>query len=84
MDKTTKRKIMNAISQMNLNDEDVHIFIRNLAQQQLYKSPRTYLQFCTDCAIFYTSSIYTMSRWKGEVESYHQWSEDFVNKAEAV
>ncbi|AGG57780.1 hypothetical protein VPBG_00007 [Vibrio phage helene 12B3] len=84
MNKQVKRQVMNAISQMNLSDEGVQGFIRNLVQKQQYKTSRPRKQFCTDCAIFYTSSVYTMARWRVESEEdyYYKWSEKFIEECE--
>lgn len=81
MDKEDKRKVMASISQMDLSEEQVLCFIKNLAQSMTYKSPEAFESFCVDCGIFYTSSMFTMLKHKDKsVDEYGIWSEEFIDK----
>lgn len=84
MKKEDKRKIMDAIADSDISDEKVLRFIKILAQNQLFKSPRAFENFCVDLAIFYTSSIFVLSRKMNEnltTDEIHSWSEKFIESA---
>ncbi|CAM0109690.1 hypothetical protein VPH166E361_0113 [Vibrio phage 166E36-1] len=82
MDKKTKRSIMNCLGYLKLPDTQALQFIKNLADNQMFKSPRAYEAFCTDCGIFYTSSVYVISYKMKALsdDEYHSWSEEFIEK----
>lgn len=84
MNKQDKRKVMFALSEMKLTDDDALKFIYKLAQGQLYKSPVAFNQFCTDCAIFYTSSPRILMDKFNEMtnDEVQQWENQFIERAE--
>ena len=87
MNKQDKRNVMSSLSQMDLSEEQVLTFIKNLAQSQMFKSPHPYTNFCVDCGIFYTNNLFTMSRLLGKAmdeDEYLSWSESFIEKCEEL
>lgn len=72
---------MNSVAQMKLDDEQVLMFIKNLGQKQMYKCPNAFEQFCVDCGIFYTNSIFVLNKFSTDSpEDYDVWREGFVEK----
>lgn len=76
------RELMHDLAKQKLNDKEARESIYNLAQEQLYKSPQAFEQFCTNCAIFYTASPYILSHKMKSMsnEELSKWPEDFVEQ----
>ena len=83
MNKTDKRSVMNTLGQINVSDEQALSFIKNLAQNEMFKSPRAFEAFCVDCAIFYTASMFVMSEKIKQGmggKDISQWEDSFIEK----
>lgn len=75
---------MYALADMGLSDANALKFIYKLGQAQLYKSPTAFIQFCVDCAIFYTSSPNILMEKLNEMtdDEVVKWKEEFITMAE--
>ena len=81
MNKKDKRSVMSALGEMKLSAEGTQKFIIKLAQNQMFKSPRAFENFCVDCAIFYISNKFVLMRLiKSGLadEEMLKWADDFI------
>jgi len=83
MNKQEIRSIMSTVADMDMSEDDVIKFIVHLAQNQMYKPFQAFKNFCTNCAIYYTSSpkIITRKIKLGLTDDeIYQWEQDFIEK----
>ena len=75
MNKQEQRKVMSTLAFSKVTDLQALTFIKNFAQEQMYKSSKSFETFCTNCGIFYTSHPTMMLLHK---DDYNEWSEGFI------
>lgn len=86
MNKKDMRNIMESLAEAGIQDEQVLRTIKVLAERQGYKKVEAYNDFCINCAIYYTSSMFAMTsaykrgldmcKWSdGIMDTIYGWSE---------
>jgi len=84
MKNKVKRSIMGSLSRLDLTDDQVILFIKDLADNQQYKVESAYEKFCIDCAIHYTSSMFVAFRKMKQGIDVSKWENDLITRAETL
>ncbi len=82
MKNSVKRGIMNSLARLDLTDDEVILFIKELADNQDYKVESAYENFCVNCAIHYTSSMFVMMRKMKLKIDVSKWENGLIERAE--
>lgn len=87
MNKNDMRNVMNSLAEVGIADDVVLKVIKSLADNQRYKVSTAYDEFCINCGIYYTGSMFAMwrvhksgldmSEWSdGIMETIYGWSDN--------
>lgn len=78
MNKNDMRVIMNSLAEAGISDVEVLKVIKTLAGNQRYKVVTAYEDFCINCGIYYTGSMFAMMNASKRGLDMCKWSDDLM------
>lgn len=79
MNKKDMRNIMESLAEAGVSDDQVLKVIKSLAVNQGYKQIESYNNFCINCGIYYTGSMFAMTNAHKRGLDMSDWSDGIMN-----